>query len=57
MWACRTEKPLDKALFDQALREHGRLIAGVSDEEDDVDVHLLDEERRDGVAGYRRSDE
>ena len=31
-------------------------MAGVSDEEDDVDVHLLDEERRDG-GGYRRADE
>lgn len=43
-WLCRTEKPLDKAIFDQALREHGIVTAGVSDSEDDVNVHLLNED-------------
>ena len=44
-WLCRTERPLDKAIFDQALRDHGHVTAGVSDTDDDVNVHLLDEER------------
>lgn len=48
MWLCRTERPLDKAIFDEALKQHGQLTMGVSDDEADVNVHLLsgsDEER------------
>ncbi|KAI5453982.1 hypothetical protein NCC49_004975 [Naganishia albida] len=48
MWLCRTEKPLDKALFEQALAEYTSTVSenggGAHDQ-----VHLLDEEsfRRD----------
>lgn len=48
MWICRTERPVDKAIYDQALREYGVVTAGVSDEEEDVNVHLLDDGERRG---------